>query len=235
VLIQHLDPTHKSMLVDLLARDTEMNVLQAGNGMSVERNRLYVIPPQADLSIHDGVFRLSQHTAVRSGARLPFDFFLHSLADEYAERAVCVILSGTGADGSVGIRSVSEKGGLVIAQEPRETTYPGMPQSAIATGAVNLVLPAAKIPGALFRHAQRPYLAAESRTAPRDDLTDKSLTTIIDLLRPRASPDFAHYKRTTLVRRIRRRMAAAGAKGVDDYIKTLRTEVSSLNCSQRNC
>ena len=228
VLIQHLDPSHKSRLVELLARDTAMQVLQAGNGMSIERNCLYIIPPEADLSLRDGVFQLSQRAAVRSGARLPFDFFLHSLADEYGERAVCVILSGTGADGSAGIRSVRKNGGLVIAQEPRDSAYPGMPQSAIATGAVDWVLPAAKIPHALRVHAQHPYLAAERRLAPQDDLSDASLTTIIDLLRPRASPDFAHYKRATVVRRIRRRMAAAGVKEVDDYIKTLRTDVSEL-------
>jgi chemotaxis response regulator CheB len=161
VLIQHLDPTHKSMMVDLLARDTEMSVFQAADGMSNQPNSLYVIPPQADLSVHDGLLRFSQ-PPVRQGAHLPFDFFLHSLADNYGERAVCVILSGTGSDGSVGLRAVSEKGGLVIAQDPGETAYEGMPRSAIATGAVDLVLPAAKIPQVLIRHAQHPELISAS-------------------------------------------------------------------------
>jgi len=100
---------------------------------------------------------------VRPGAHLPFDFFLNSLADNYGKRAVCVILSGTGNDGSVGLRAVSEKGGLVIAQDPGDTTYEGMPRSAIATEAVNLVLPAAKIPEAIIRHAKQHPLSGRRR------------------------------------------------------------------------
>ena len=227
VLIQHLDPTHKSMLVDLLARDTEMSVVQARDGMPIERNSLYVIPAQADLSVHDGVLRLSE-PPVRPGVHLPVDLFLRSLADDYGERAVCVILSGTGSDGSVGLRAVSEQGGLVIAQDPAEAAYDGMPRSAIATGAVDLVLPVAKIPQALIRHAQHPELTADRKAALPDDKTDKLLTTIIELLRSRTSQDFAHYKKSTLLRRIRRRMALAGVEGIDDYLEKLRKDGAEL-------
>jgi two-component system CheB/CheR fusion protein len=227
VLIQHLDPTHRSMMVDLLARDTAMNVLQAGDGMPIQRNCLYVIPPQADLSVHEGVLRLSP-PRVRPGVHLPFDLFLDSLADGFGERAVCVILSGTGSDGSVGIRAVSDKGGLVIAQDPVETAFDGMSRSAIATGVVDLVLPVAKIPQALLRHAQHPALTVGRKAAPPDDKTDKSLTTIIELLRSRASQDFTHYKKATLLRRIRRRMALAGAQEIDDYLKTLQKDGAEL-------
>jgi two-component system CheB/CheR fusion protein len=228
VLIQHLDPTHKSMMVELLARDTAMNVSQAHDDMPIERNCLYVIPPQADLSVHDGALRLSQ-PPVRSAAHLPFDFFLNSLADNYGKRAVCVILSGTGSDGSVGLRAVSEKGGLVIAQDPSETAYDGMPRSAIATGAVNLVLPAAKIPGALIGHAQQPNGSVGGKSAAPDDKTDEWLSTIIELLRSRVAHDFTHYKQATLVRRIRHRMTLAGVKEIDDYIKTLRKDAAELD------
>ena len=227
VLIQHLDPTHRSMLVDLLARDTAMSVLQAGDGMPIQRNCLYVIPPQADLSVHEGVLRLSPLRA-RRDVHLPFDLFLSSLAHGFGERAVCVILSGTGNDGSVGLRAVSAKGGLIIAQDPAEAAYDGMPRSAIATGFVDLVLPVAKIPQAIFRHAQHPELAAARKAAPPDRKTDISLTAIIELLRSRATQDFTHYKKTTLLRRIRRRMDLAGIKEIDDYLKTVRQNDSEL-------
>jgi two-component system CheB/CheR fusion protein len=222
VLIPHLDPTHESMMVDLLGRDTKMKVVQAANGMPLERNCVYVIPPQAYLSVRDGMLRISQ-PQVPHGARLPFDFFLHSLADACGERAVCVILSGTGADGSVGLKAVSERGGLVIAQDPEEAAYNGMPRSAISTGAVNLILPAGEIPQALIRYATHPYVTSDPR-ATADQAGDGPLREIIELLRSRTSHDFIHYRRATLLRRIRRRMAAAGIKDLEDYLGILRTD-----------
>ena len=147
ILVQHLDPTHESMMVDLLASHTAMTVRQATDGMPIERDHLYVIPPGTYLSVVGGALHLSTPQA-RHGARLPFDFLLHSLAQDCGARAVCVILSGSGADGSLGLQAVKQKGGLVIAQDPDEAGYDGMPRSAIMTGMVDLVLPVAKIPDA---------------------------------------------------------------------------------------
>ena len=127
-------------MVDLLAGHTPMTVQQAADGMPIEREHVYLIPPGHYLSIRDGALRLSEPRE-RHGARLPFDFFLRSLAEELGERAICVILSGTGGDGSLGLKAVKEKGGLVIVQDPDEAEYDGMPRSAIMTGAVDLVLP----------------------------------------------------------------------------------------------
>ncbi len=144
IIVQHLDPSHDSMMVDLLAGHTSMPVLLATDGMAIESERVYVIPPGVYLSVDDkGALRISKPQA-RHGARLPFDFLLNSLAQEYGSRAVCVVLSGTGADGSLGLKSVKAKGGLVIAQDIREADYDGMPRSAVATGAVDLVLRAAR-------------------------------------------------------------------------------------------
>src|SRR5208282_4819307 len=162
--------------------------------MPLERDRVYVIPPQAYLSVREGMLRLSQPQAPH-GARLPFDFFLSSLADGYGERAVCVILSGTGADGSVGLKAISEKGGLVIAQDPAEAAYDGMPRSAISTGAVNLVLPVGEIPQALIRYARHPYVTAAPGAAPADEHDDKLLSEIIALLREQTSRDSPNTER----------------------------------------
>jgi len=134
ILVQHLDPNHESMMVDLLAGHTSMTVRQAKDGMLIEREHLYVIPPGTYLSVGNGVLHLSEPLA-QHGARLPVDFLLHSLAKERGARAICVILSGTGADGSLGLKSIKEKGGLVIAQDPVEAGFDGMPRSAILTGA----------------------------------------------------------------------------------------------------
>ena len=173
ILVQHLDPTHESMMVDLLAGHTSMTVRQATDGMKLARDHLYVIPPGTYLAVGDGALRLSQPKA-RHGARLPFDFLLHSLADAYGARAICVILSGSGSDGSLGLKAVHEKGGLVIAQDPDEAGYDGMPRSAIMTGAVDLVLPVAKIPDALAARDRRtsPTRAQDVRS-PRSSAKER--------------------------------------------------------------
>ena len=231
ILVQHLDPTHESMMVDLLAGHTSMTVRQATDGMPIEPDHLYVIPPGAYLSVGNGALHLSQPQA-RHGARLPFDFLLHSLAEECGARAICVILSGTGADGSLGLKAVKENGGLVIAQDPDEAGYDGMPRSAIATGAVDLVLPVAKIPDALveLRPADGAHAHAERIDAAGWSAQDW-LPEIIDLLRTKTAHDFTLYKPGTLQRRIERRMAMAAIEtdDMDRYLEILRSDAGELD------
>jgi len=169
---------------------------------------------------------LSQPKA-RHGARLPFDFLLYSMAENCGPRAICVILSGTGADGSHGLKAVKENGGLVVAQEPREAAYDGMPRSAILTGAVDLVLPAAKIPAALVEYRWR---RAESGFLPPAE-AKAWLPEIIELLRAKTAHDFRYYKPGTLQRRIERRMALAGvtADHMERYIAILQSDTGELD------
>ncbi|HEY0282986.1 MAG TPA: chemotaxis protein CheB [Rhizomicrobium sp.] len=229
VLIQHLDPTHESMMVGLLAGHTPMAVLQAVDGMAIEREHLYVIPPGTYLSVVDGALHLSQPQAPH-GARLPFDFLLQSLAEECGPRAVCVILSGTGSDGSLGLKAVKEKGGLVIAQDTEEAGYDGMPRNAIATGAVDLVLPAAKIPEALVKFDRRMTLTRKKNgSAPQDKIQDW-LPEIVALLRTKTGHNFTLYKPGTLQRRVERRMALAAIESDDmnRYLDILRGDTGEL-------
>jgi two-component system, chemotaxis family, CheB/CheR fusion protein len=232
ILVQHLDPTHESMMADLLASHTSMTVRQATDGMPVEPDHFYVIPPGTDLSVGDGVLHLSRPLA-RHGMRLPFDFLLRSLAAVYGARAVCVILSGTGADGSLGLKAVKEKGGLVIAQDPNEAGYDGMPRSAIVTGAVDLVLPVAKIPEALLKHGRETVRKrAPDGSGPRDEAEAADwLPRIIELLRTKTTHDFTLYKPGTLQRRIERRIGMAGiASGhAERYLDLLRSDASELD------
>ncbi len=231
ILVQHLDPTHESMLVDLLAGHTVLTVREAADGMPIEREHLYVIPPGTYLSVSHGTLHLSRPQA-RHGARLPFDFLLHSLAADCRAHAVCVILSGTGSDGSLGLKAVKENGGFVVAQDPGEAGFDGMPRSAIATGAVDLVLPVAKIPEALLKHSRRIAAGAggdDARTSG-DKGVDR-LAEIIDLLRTKTDHDFTLYKPGTLQRRIERRMAmaAVGTGDMNRYLEILRADTGELD------
>jgi two-component system, chemotaxis family, CheB/CheR fusion protein len=230
ILVQHLDPTHESMMVDLLAGCTPMTVEQAADGMLVERDHLYIIPPGAYLSVIDGALHLSQPQA-RHGARLPFDFLLHSLAADRGENAICVVLSGTGADGALGLLAVKEKGGLVIAQDPKEAEYSGMPQNAIATGSVDLVLKVEAIPGTLVRR-DRPATGVPTQSGLlTQDTTTDGLPGIIELLRARTAHDFTLYKPGTLQRRIERRMVMASTdiRDMGRYIEILNGDPNELN------
>ena len=230
ILVQHLDPTHESMMVDLLAGHTSMTVRQATDGMPLERDHLYVIPPGTYLSVGNGALHLSQPQA-RHGARLPFDFLLHSLAEMCGPRAICVILSGTGADGSLGLKAVKEKRGLVIAQDPDEAGYDGMPRNAIMTGAVDLVLPVARIPEALVKYGRRMALSRKQNNSRPQDVPEDWLAEIVDLLRTKTAHDFRLYKPGTLRRRIERRMAMAAIKtdDMDRYLEMLRSDAGELD------
>jgi two-component system CheB/CheR fusion protein len=230
ILVQHLDPTHESMMAELLAHRTSMTVVQATNGMQLERRHLYVIPPGSYLSVSNGALHLSQPEA-RHGARLPFDFLLRSLAEEYGERAICVILSGTGADGSLGLKAVKEKGGLVIAQDPDEAAFDGMPRSAILTGAVDLVLPLASIPDALLKFHRRMALTRGAAAADEKNNAPNWLPEIVDFLQRKTAHDFRLYKEGTLRRRIERRMAMASIEtdDIERYLEALRDDEEELD------
>ncbi len=230
ILVQHLDPTHESMMVDLLADHTQMVVRQAADGAPLEPDHLYVIPPGTYLSIGSGALHLSEPLA-RHGARLPFDFLLHSLAEDYGERAVGVILSGTGADGSLGLKAVKEKGGLVIAQDPDEAAHDGMPRNAILTGAVDLVLSVAKIPDALVKYDRRMAVTRTQNGSRPQDAAQDWLHKIIDLMRAKTAHDFSLYKPGTLQRRIERRLAMAAVEtdDMDRYLKILHGDARELD------
>jgi two-component system CheB/CheR fusion protein len=220
VIVQHLDPSHESMLAGLLAAHTEMAVQQATDAMLVEPDHVYVIPPGAYLAIGAGSLHLSVPRE-RHGLRLPFDFFLHSLAASHTQRAVCIVLSGTGADGTIGSKAIREQGGLVIAQDPSEAAHDGMPQSAIRAGAVDLVLAVEKMPEAIARY-RRGIDANGERAVPLPPEPEPEwLHEIIELLRNHTAHDFRLYKPGTLLRRTERRMAIVGMNAAA-YLKILR-------------
>lgn len=226
ILVQHLDPTHESLMVGLLSSHTSMEVCQAADDMRIEPNHVYVIPPGKYLAVNKGMLRLSE-PPVRHGARLPFDFLLQSMAGCYGPRAVCITLSGTGADGSLGLKAIKQCRGFVIVQEPGEADYDGMPRNAVLTGSVDSVLPIDEIPDALLRYSNtlsnKPPVIHH---VPTYTAEEDGLAAIIDLLRTRTTHDFRLYKRGTLQRRIERRMLIAKIETHDiaKYLSVLKKD-----------
>ena len=152
VLVQHLAPDHKSILTDLIRRYTRMQVFEVEDGVEVQPNCAYIIPPNCDMAFLNGTLQLLEPAAPR-GQRLPIDYFFRSLAQDQHELAICIVLSGTGSDGTMGVRAIKGEGGMAMAQNPESTEYDGMPRSAINTGLVDYVLPAADMPAQLISYA----------------------------------------------------------------------------------
>jgi two-component system, chemotaxis family, CheB/CheR fusion protein len=232
ILVQHLDPTHASLLVELLSRHTEMVVCEAQDGMWVEPDHLYIIPPGAYLACGDGMLLLSQPTEPH-GARLPFDFLLKSMALAYGKNACCIVLSGSGADGSLGIEDIKAHGGFVLAQDPAEAGNDGMPNAAIETGQTDATMCVRAMPATLAEHFSAIEAADTANNAPADEDTQAIMSEIIAFLRLNSAHDFSHYKRGTLERRIGRRMALASIGPRDmtrylDFLKSDTTETSLL-------
>ena len=223
VLVQHLSPDHKSILSDLVRRYTRMEVFDVVDGMQVRPNCAYIIPPNRDMQLEAGALRLTEPEAPR-GQRLPIDFFFRSLALDQRERAICVVLSGTGSDGTLGVRAVKGEGGLTIAQAPESTEYDGMPRNAIATGLIDFVLPPAEIPGQLLAYVAHAFgdkaRPAADAGAPSDE---ELLAPIFVLLRAQTGKDFSQYKTNTIMRRARRRMAMHQIERFDAYINYLKS------------
>ena len=236
ILVQHMAPAHKDMLAGLLAGHTALRVVQAADRMAMEPEHLYVVPPGSYLSVIAGLLHLSAPSSRDSAphrAPLPFDALLQSIATEYGSRATCIVLSGTGSDGSAGLRAVKAAGGLILAQDPTEAGYDGMPRSAIATGLVDQILPAARLPEAFARLVQPPSgtPAAQPAASASGTLQPGMVLEMVELLRRRTGHDFGPYKRGTLERRIERRMGLAltGKADAPRYLALLRHDPAELD------
>ncbi len=221
VLVQHLDPDHKSMLTNLIKKYTRMEVFEVRDGMVVQPNCAYVIPPNKDMAFMHGRLHLMEPVAPR-GLRLPIDYFFRSLAQDQRERAICIVLSGTGTDGTLGLKEIKGRGGMTMVQEPQSAAYDGMPRSAIDTGMVDDVLPPEQMPARLIAYVDHAFgnrLRAVP-LPPRKETTD-TLQKVFILLRSQTGHDFARYKRNTVHRRIERRMALNQLDQLDSYIRHL--------------
>jgi two-component system CheB/CheR fusion protein len=226
VLVPHLDPAHESLMAELLARHTKMPVVEAENDMAVKANHVYIIPPNKYMTILGGVLRLTGPVE-RGASQTSIDLFLRSLADDQQEQSICIILSGTGSHGALGLKAVKAAGGMAMVQEPATAEYERMPQSAVATGLADYVLPPEKMPDALIKYVQHAYVNGgvpiEAVPAVADHLFQ-----VMALLRTRSKFDFRAYRKKMLTRRVERRMGLNHLDNMPDYLAFLRSHPDEM-------
>ncbi|TSA13104.1 MAG: hypothetical protein D4R73_01320 [Deltaproteobacteria bacterium] len=220
VIIQHLSPKHKSIMGQILQRHTSLPVTEVADGLEVAPDTVYFNSPGREVAIFNGKLHLMEPRTDQV-VRLPIDYFFHSLAEDLGERAICIVLSGTGSDGTLGVQAVKGAGGLTLAQEERQAQYPFMPRSAILTGMVDHVLPAEEMAAELVRYVQHPYLEAPPRTIPAAKQFEIFAEKILLLIRTTTRHDFSGYKQNTIRRRIERRMALHQLTRIADYHRYL--------------
>jgi two-component system, chemotaxis family, CheB/CheR fusion protein len=230
VLVQHLSPDHKSMLADLLGKSTNMPVIEAVDGMQVGPNCVFVIPPDATMTIANGHLKVEKPAPPRH-TRRPIDTFMQSLAADQVQYAICIILSGTGSDGTLGSAAIRENGGLTLAQAEYDShALPGMPQNAAASGQADEVLAVEAMPARLLAY-QKHLTAVRSgktdETTSSDDAQD--VVTIFGALRARTGHDFLNYKEKTLLRRLHRRMQLLQIETTQGYLQRVRDQPEELD------
>ncbi|MDP1596054.1 MAG: chemotaxis protein CheB [Methylotenera sp.] len=227
VLIQHLDPSHGSILTEILQRSTQLPVVEAQDQMQVAPNTVYVIPPNRDMAIFHGKLQLSVPNEPR-GQRMPIDTFMRSLAEDMGERAIGIVLSGTGTDGTLGLRTIIGAGGISLVQKPESAKFDGMPTSAIQAGYASYILPAEEMPQQLMGDLQHLIAPSVSKSS---QLTEVGINHILMALRSGCGHDFSQYKKTTITRRIERRMSLHSIEDAEVYLRFLKerpTEVQLL-------
>ncbi len=230
VVIQHLSPKHKSIMASILRKHTPMTVLEIEDGMQIKPGCVYLNPPDKNVATINRHLYLTEPPQ-RHGINLPIDSFFRSLSEDLSEKAICIILSGTATDGTLGLKAVKGEGGMAIVQDPESAKYSGMPNSAIATGLVDFILPLEKIPVELIKYVQHPYIVRPERIKTAEQQFKNYVQKMLGLIRTRTGHDFTKYKQTTIRRRIERRMAVHQLDRLKNYMTYLEktpAEVDSL-------
>lgn len=219
VLLQHLDPIHKCILPELIQHKTKMKVFQIEDRMKVQPNCIYIIPPNKHLSIQQGILKLSE-PSVSKGVRMSIDFFFRHLAEDQGEKSICIIFSGMGTDGTLGLKAVKDKLGMVMVQDPNTTEFNSMPLSAISTNLVDFIAPAEELPTKLIGYVK--HLIKPSNQKPAAvEKNSSELQKIFVLIRNQTGHDFSLYKTNTLYRRIERRMGVLQIDKISKYVSYL--------------
>jgi two-component system, chemotaxis family, CheB/CheR fusion protein len=229
ILIQHIEPSHVSNMVDLIQKYTPMPVIEVKDQVKVEPNHVYMIPQDRATSISDRILKLSEPTGNLLGHSI--DPFFRSLAQDLKDQAICVILSGTASDGTIGARAIKAEAGLVLVQDPQDARYDGMPRSAIDAGLADFILPADKMAAKLMEYVHDSYGKPAERRRKALETSSDSLKKIFALIKSRTKRDFSGYKTSTINRRIERRMSLNKIDNVEDYIRLLqenKEEVQAL-------
>jgi two-component system, chemotaxis family, CheB/CheR fusion protein len=227
VVVQHLSPDYKSLMVELLSRRTHMNVVRVEDGMVVEPNSIYLITPKNNMIIFDGRLLLTEQE--RTHINLPIDIFFRSLAEDQGANAIGIILSGTGSDGMRGVRAIKEAGGMVMVQAEETAKFDGMPRAALSTGLVDFVLPLEEMPAQLITYLHHPNLRSVQKEASSLVTDEDNMSKLLTLLHKRVGIDFTLYKPNTVIRRLERRMNINQIWSLEDYIRYLEKSPREIN------
>ncbi len=220
VVVQHLSPDHKSLMAELLAKHTEMAVLQATEGAELQPDHIYLIPPKKNLTVYGGRLHLADK-ASNLTLHFPIDIFFNSLAEDRGEQTIAIVLSGTGSDGTRGIRAVKEQGGIIMVQDLNSAKFDGMPSNAIATGLADYILPPDQMPLELLKYVRHPCIAEPGGEGNKLLKEQTSLERIFSLLKTHSGVDFTHYKQSTVSRRIERRLSVNQIDKLENYVNYL--------------
>src|ERR1700722_19629804 len=232
IILQHLSPSPRSLSAELFSRHTTMRVSVAEEDMRLEANCVYTTPADKDIRVKDGRIRLSRPTEGR-GHRLPVDQLFRSLGQDQQERAVGIVLSGTGSDGSLGLKEIIAHGGIVLVQAPEPAQFDGMPRSALATGLVSYVLPIPKMARILVNYARHAYVRVPGRL-PSGPRASNPILKILSLLEVGHGQSFSGYKQAMLLRRIERRMGLLNIEKLDEYVKRLMRDAIELTALRKD-
>ena len=227
VIIQHLSPRHKSIMAEILMKYTQMKVLAIQEGKEIKPNCVYLNPPDKNVVILNRRLYLTEPTQSH-GVNLPIDCFFRSLSEDQGEKAICIILSGTATDGTLGLKAIKGEGGIAMVQQPDSAKYSGMPNSAIATGLVDFILPVEKIPAELIKYVQHPYIERHDTIETTKQQFKNFVQKILVLIRTNTGHDFANYKQTTIHRRIERRMAVHQLDKIEQYATYLKKKPAEI-------
>lgn len=219
VLISHLDPTHKGLMPELIQRTTTMKVVQVDDGMRVQPNMVYVIPPNKDMAILHGIIQLMEPGMPR-GLRMPIDFFFRHLAEDQKEKSIGIIFSGMGTDGTIGLKAIKEKLGMAIVQDVSSSKYNGMPSSAINAGLADYIAPVSELPAKLMCYVSQLNRVIK-KIAPEEKKIAGGLQKIFALIRAQTGSDFSLYKKSTIHRRIERRISVHQLNNINQYVRFL--------------
>lgn len=233
IVVQHLSPDYKSLMVELLSKKTEMPVHRAEDGMEVLANNVYLIPPRKNLTIFHGKLVLNDKVPSQ-GINLPIDIFLKSLAEDQGEQTVAIILSGTGSDGTRGVRAIKELGGMVMVQSEESAKFDGMPKAAMATGVADFVLPPEQMPAQLLAYIAHPYVSGAKQASDLLLHDADALTRLFAELREKTRADFTYYKPSTITRRIERRMSVTQISDFEEYVRYLQAHPGEATALYRD-
>lgn len=233
IVIQHLSPDYKSMMVEILSKKTDMRVLRAEEGMTVEQDSIYLIPPKKNLSIFHGKLLLSDQSPHERWINLPIDIFFHSLAEDQGENVIAVILSGTGSDGCRGVRAIKEYGGMIMVQDEKDARFDGMPKSAVSTGVADFILRAEEMPEKLLSYVKYPFLT-KAENGKKLVQEESGLAAVFSMLRTKTKVDFTYYKPSTIIRRVERRMHVNQVDSLQAYINLLSKSTRELTTLYRD-